>query len=180
VPRADRGAAGATTAGIASSSAGKSGDDSLGRIVLRDNLEAPMEPWIWKRMLWTVGFLCVTYLPVQFVALRQLRGVSRVAAALPLLFMVPMIYVGLQPATYRDGSLYGMYFICPYLPTMIYLLAVSYTDSRRPNVCPHCGHKARVKSFQMTRSATICEKCGQSVLAKTAAERGTAFDDVRI
>lgn len=119
-----------------------------------------MEPWIWNRMLWTVGFLCVTYLPVQFFALWKLRGGRRAMAALPLLFMVPMIVAGLQPAAYRDGSLYGMYFLCPYLPAMVYLLAVSF-DPRRTTVCQHCGHKMRVVSFQRARSVSRCNKCGQ-------------------
>ena len=43
-----------------------------------------MEPWNWKQMLWTVGFLSVTYLPLQCVVLWKSRGATRVAAALPL------------------------------------------------------------------------------------------------
>ena len=84
-----------------------------------------MEPWIWKQMLWTVGFLSATYLPLQCVVLWRSRGATRVAAALPLLVMVPMIVAGLRPDAYRSGSLYGMLFFCPYLPAMIYLVAVS-------------------------------------------------------
>jgi ribosomal protein L37AE/L43A len=129
-----------------------------------------MEPGIWKQMLWTVGFLCATYLPVQFLALRKLRGAARVAAAVPLLFMAPMIVAGLRPEAYRDGSLYMMYFGCPYLPVMIYLLAVSYLDPRRPSVCPHCGHKTRVRSFQRARSAGPCAKCGKDLSGNATAE----------
>ena len=76
-------------------------------------------------MLWIVGFLGITYVPLQCVVLWKCRGAARVAAALPLLFMVPMIIAGLQPSSYHSGSLYGMFFFCPYLPAMIYLIAVS-------------------------------------------------------
>lgn len=78
------------------------------------------------------------------------------AAALPLLFMVPMIIAGLQPSDYHSGSLYGMFFICPYLPAMIYLVAVSSVGPRIPKVCLHCCHKTRFKSF--------CAKCGNDLL----------------
>ncbi len=94
-----------------------------------------MEAGIWKDMLWTVGFLCVTYLPLQFIALRTCRGAARITAALPLLVMVPMIICGLQPSNFRDGSLYKLGFFCPYLPAMVYLVAV-LVDPRRPKVCP--------------------------------------------
>jgi hypothetical protein len=87
-------------------------------------------------MLWTVGFLGITYVPLQCVVLWKCRGAARVAAALPLLFMVPMIIAGLQPSAYHSGSLYGMFFICPYLPAMIYLVAVSSAGPRAPKVCP--------------------------------------------
>ena len=134
-----------------------------------------MEPWIWKQMLWTVGFLSATYLPLQCVVLWRSRGATRVAAALPLLFMVPMIVAGLRPDAYRSGSLYGMFFFCPYLPAMIYLVAVSCVGPRRPSVCPHCGHKLRVRSFRPVRSADECEKCGQH-WSKTVAEQPQATE----
>ena len=127
-----------------------------------------MEPWMWKQMLWTVGFLGITYVPLQCVVLWKCRGAARLAAAFPLLFMVPMIIAGLQPAAYQSGSLYGMFFICPYLPAMIYLVAVASAGPRVPNICPHCGHKVRVKSFQMTRSSTHCAKCGNDLLVNFA------------
>ena len=140
------------------------------RILLRENLETHMEPWIWERMLWTVGFLCATYLPLQCVVLWKSRGATRVAGALPLLVMVPMIAAGLRPEAYQDGSLFGMYFIFPYLPAMIYLVAVSCVGPRRPSVCPHCGHKPRVRSFRPARTADECEKCGQH-WSKTVADQ---------
>jgi hypothetical protein len=129
-----------------------------------------MEPWMWKQMLWTLGFVCATYLPVQYLALRKCRGAARGAAALPLLVMVPMIIAGLQPSAYHSGSLYGMLFVCPYLPAMIYLLAMSYVGPRRPSICPHCGNKTQVRSFRMAPSATLCEKCGKELLQPAAAD----------
>jgi len=127
-----------------------------------------MEPWMWQQMLWTVGFLCVTYLPLQCVALWKCRGVARVAAALPLLVMIPMLYGALQPLNYHDGSLFGMFFVCPYLPAIIYLVAVSLARPRLSKVCPHCGHKRQATSFRMTRSTTSCEACGIDLLDHAA------------
>ena len=135
-----------------------------------------MEPWMWKQMLWTVGLLGITYVPLQCVVLWKCRGAARVAAALPLLFMVPMIIAGLQPSAYHSGSLYGMFFICPYLPAMIYLVAVSSAGPRIPKICPHCGHKTRVKSFQMTRPSSRCEGCGKEMLENAISKPGTAPD----
>ncbi len=90
------------------------------------------------------------------------------AAALPLLFMVPMIVAGLQPSAYRSGSLYGMFFFCPYLPAMIYLVAVASVGPRVPKVCPHCGHKPKTKSFRIASSTANCEKCGKDLLERAA------------
>ncbi len=83
-----------------------------------------MESWIWSRMLRAMGFLCATYLPLQGFALWKTRGLRRVMAALPLPFMIPIIVAGFQPSAYRDGSLYGMYFYCPYFPAMFYLIGL--------------------------------------------------------
>ena len=141
------------------------------------DLEKQMEPAIWNDMLSTVGLLCATYLPLQFIALWRCRGAARVAAALPLLVMLPLIVVGLQPSNYRDGSLYKLGFFCPYLPVMIYLVAV-LVDPRRPKTCPHCGHARRVASFQRMRSATCCDKCGKSPFESAAAAQTPASDPV--
>lgn len=133
-----------------------------------------MEPWMWKQMLWTVGFLGITYVPLQCVVLWKCRGAARVAAALPLLFMVPMIVAGLQPSAYRSGSLYGMFFFCPYLPAMIYLVAVASVGPRVPKVCPHCGHKPKAKSFRIASSTANCEKCGKDLLENATNEADAA------
>lgn len=135
-----------------------------------------MEPWKWQQLLWTAGFLSVTYIPLQCVAIWKCRGVARVAAALPLLAMIPMLYGALQPLSYDSGSLFGMYFVCPYLPSMIYLIAVSLIGSRVPNVCPHCGHKRRIKSFQMTGGSPLCENCGKDMQKQAALESGVTTD----
>ncbi len=121
-----------------------------------------MDSWDWNEILWTLGFLGITYLPLQCVALWKCRGGARVAAALPLLVMVPMWFSDFQPLDFDLGSRTAMYFVCPYLPAMIYLTVVSLVGTRRANVCPRCGHKAPSKSFKMTRSTARCEKCDTS------------------
>ncbi len=40
-----------------------------------------MEPWMWKQMLWTVGFVGITYLPLQCVVLWKCRACDCRAAA---------------------------------------------------------------------------------------------------
>ena len=88
-----------------------------------------------------------------------------------------MIIAGLQPAAYHSGSLYGMFFFCPYLPAMIYLVAVSSAGPRVPKVCPHCGHKTQVKSFQMTRPSTLCASCGNDLLVNLATKPESSSKD---
>jgi hypothetical protein len=118
-----------------------------------------MEPWIVERMLWNVGFLCATYVPLQVAALWRQRGINRIAAAAPLLFMVPMIIGACSPDAYRDGSLFGMYFFCPYLPAMLYL---SIAALSAPKLCPHCGKLIRRGSFQ--RTPTTCPHCARDTV----------------
>lgn len=122
-----------------------------------------MEPWTTNQILWAGGFLVSTYFPLQCVALWKCRGARRVAAALPLLVVIPtMIGVFLQ-WNYDLGFPPGMFFLCPYLPAMIYLLAVSYAGPRSPGVCPHCGHKPKAKSFRIASSTATCEQCGKDL-----------------
>lgn len=135
-----------------------------------------MEPWKWQQLLGTVAFLGITYIPLQCVAIWKCRGIARVAAALPLLVMVPMIIGACRPTAYENGSLFGMFFVCPYLPVMIYLIAVSLAGTRLPKVCPHCGHKRRIKSFQMTNSSTNCENCGRDLLENAPVKSDSAPD----
>ena len=125
-----------------------------------------MEPW--SETLWALGFLSITYLPLQVAALWNCRGGARVAAALPLIVMVPMWFGDFQPLDFDLGSRIAMYFVCPYLPAMAYLIVLSFVGIRRPSLCPHCGHKARTKSFQMTSCTTCCPKCGHDLLANPA------------
>lgn len=121
-----------------------------------------MEPWEWNELLWALGFLSITYLPLQAAAIWKCRGGARVAAALPLLVLVPMWFGDSQPLDFHIGSQTATYFVCPYLPAMIYLIVVSLVGTRRANVCPRCGHPVRSKSFQMTRSTSGCEMCDNS------------------
>lgn len=115
-----------------------------------------------QQMLWNVGFLCITYVPLQILALWRCRGVRRVSAALPLPPMLLMIGAALQATSYRDGSLgFLMLYIFFYFPSMIWLGAV-LVDPRRPFTCPHCGKQVPVKSFQFMRSKGPCLQCGKS------------------
>ena len=79
-----------------------------------------MDPWTWNETLWALGFLGITYMPLQCVALWKCRGGARVAAALPLFVMSAMLVFDFQPLDYDIGSRTAMYFVCPYLPAMIF------------------------------------------------------------
>ena len=122
-----------------------------------------MEPWTSNQILWAGGLLVITYLPLQCVALWKCRGAGRIAAALPLLLMIPTMIGVFLRWDYDLGIPSGMFLLCPYLPAMIYLLAVWYAGPRCPSVCPHCGHKPKAKSFRIASSATNCEKCGKDL-----------------
>lgn len=113
-----------------------------------------MESWIWDRMARAVGFLLVTYVPLQAFALwRQRRG-YRIATAAPLLVMVPVIAGACTPGAYRDGSLFGMNYIFFYLPSMLYLTVAAISP---PKLCPQCGRPISRRSFQ--RTPAVCRHC---------------------
>jgi hypothetical protein len=120
-----------------------------------------MEPWTSHQILWAGGFLVCTYLPLQGVAIGKCQGATRVVAALPLLVMIPMLLGVFLRRDYDLGISIGTLFVCPYLPTMIFLLAVSYAGPRQPIHCPHCGHRARAKSFRIVSNTAQCEQCGK-------------------
>ena len=70
----------------------------------------------------TMGFPLITYVPLQLVAIVMMKHwVSRIAAALPLVPMVPVIYAGFDPDSYGHGSLYGVGLYFVYVPSMVYL-----------------------------------------------------------
>jgi hypothetical protein len=101
-----------------------------------------------------VGFLLVTYVPLQAFALwRQRRG-YRIATAAPLLVMVPVIAGACTPGAYRDGSLFGMNYIFFYLPSMLYLTVAAISP---PKLCPQCGRPISRRSFQ--RTPAVCRHC---------------------
>jgi hypothetical protein len=75
--------------------------------------------------------------------------------------MIPMLLGVFLRWDYDLGIPLGTLFACPYLPTMIFLLAVSYAGPRQPMICPHCGHRPRAKSFRIANATAICEKCGK-------------------
>lgn len=119
-----------------------------------------METWIWHRMIRHVGFLLVTYFPLQTFALwRQRRGFP-IATAAPLIVMVPMIAGACTPGAYRDGSLFGMNYIFFYLPSMLYLAGAAIWP---PVLCPRCGKPISRSSFQ--RGPAVCRRCDAASLA---------------
>ena len=139
-------------------------------------LETLMERWTTNQILWAEMFLVITYLSLQCVAVWKCRGAGRVAAALPLLVMIPtMIGVFLQWG-FDLGISSGTLFLCPYLPAMIYLLAVSFAGPRSPVVCPHCGHKPKAKSFRIASSTANCEKCGKDCVENAATMPDSALN----
>jgi hypothetical protein len=114
-----------------------------------------MEDWMWSRMLWNVGFLGATYLPLQFVAIRRAKSrYSKIMAGLPLLVMVPVLVGAMSPNAYRDGSLFGMAYICPYLPSIIWL-GVACLAADRP--CPVCG--TPLPKMALSRAGLKCPRC---------------------
>jgi hypothetical protein len=113
-----------------------------------------MEPWIRERMIWNVGFLVLTYVPLQAIALWRQRGANRIAAAVPMLFMVPMIIGASSADAYRDGSLFGMYYYIPYAPAMLYLAIAALSA---PKSCRLCGQPIRRRSFRQTPQ--VCPRC---------------------
>lgn len=77
---------------------------------------------LWDTMFRTMRFMLVTYAPLQVAAIVMMKRLPwRIAAALPLIPMLPVIYAGMDRDVYRDGSLYGLVFYFPYAPVMIYL-----------------------------------------------------------
>jgi DNA-directed RNA polymerase subunit RPC12/RpoP len=116
-------------------------------------------------MLWNVGFLCLTYLPLQVFAIRKSRGSRRILAALPILPMTCLLYGALDTNTYRDGSLYGINFTVLYWPSMLWLLGVLVDH---PSKCSQCGGKLPYKSFQIFRTRAPCPHCRARVVITTA------------
>ncbi|MDA1051416.1 MAG: hypothetical protein O3C40_13170 [Planctomycetota bacterium] len=80
------------------------------------------EAHLWAMMYRTMGFMLMTYVPLQVAAILMMKRLPwRIAAALPLIPMLPVIYAGMDRDAYRDGSLYGLVFYFPYAPVMVYL-----------------------------------------------------------
>jgi hypothetical protein len=125
-------------------------------------LQARYEDWLVQLAIRTTVFWLVTYVPLQAVALWRCTGWKRLAASLPLLPMAPILIAGANPNAHRDGSLYGMYVLCPFVPVALYLVGL-LIDPRKNRPCPHCGYEPRVRSFQIRRLTGPCPKCGKSL-----------------
>lgn len=80
---------------------------------------------LWTQMLQAMGFLLITYLPLQIGAILIVRHwLARLAAGLPIVLMLPVIMTGFQTKTYEDGSLFGIGLIVISAPVMFYLAVV--------------------------------------------------------
>jgi hypothetical protein len=86
------------------------------------NLAARYKAHLWEQVFQVIGFLLVTYVPLQAAAIWAVKHpAARIAAGLPILPMLPVIITGLQPNTHRDGSLYGILLMIVFAPSMLYL-----------------------------------------------------------
>jgi len=74
------------------------------------------------QMYSTLGPVLATYIPLQAAAIWAVRHpITRLAAALRILKMLPVIIGGTKPSSYQDGSLYGIALMMIYAAAMSYL-----------------------------------------------------------
>lgn len=86
------------------------------------NLAARYESHLWEQVFQVIGFLLITYVPLQTAAIWAVKHpIARLAAGLPILPMLPVIITGIQPNTHRDGSLFGILLMMVFVPSMLYL-----------------------------------------------------------
>lgn len=86
------------------------------------NLAARYEAHLWEQVFQVIGFLLVTYVPLQAAAIWAVKHpAARLAAGLPIIPMLPVIITGMQPKTHRNGSLYGILLMMVFVPAMLYL-----------------------------------------------------------
>lgn len=86
------------------------------------NLAARYQAHLWEQVFQVIGLLLITYVPLQSAAIWAVRHpLGRIVAGLPMLVMLPVIFLGMQPNTHRDGSLYGILLMIVYVPVMITL-----------------------------------------------------------
>lgn len=73
-------------------------------------------------MIQTMGWLLITYLPLQIGAIASVRHwLARLAAGLPIILMLPFVIKGFQPKTYRNDVFFEIGLIVVSVPAMIYL-----------------------------------------------------------
>ncbi|MEQ1824752.1 MAG: hypothetical protein ABL921_02355 [Pirellula sp.] len=67
-------------------------------------------------------FVFITYVPLQVAAVWAVKHpIARLAALLPIVPMIRVILVGMQPYAYNGGSLYGIMLMFVQVPAMLYL-----------------------------------------------------------
>ena len=83
---------------------------------------AQYEAHFWWQMIKTMSLLIITYLPLQIGSILIVKHwATRLAAGLPILLMLPMMFRGFQTDTYQDGSLFGIGLLVVTVPVMFYL-----------------------------------------------------------
>jgi hypothetical protein len=122
-----------------------------------------MEDWVligdplWWRAIQAVAFLCLTYLPLQALAIYRQKGwPSKIVAGMPLVFMLPVIAAYFNKSVWQDGSLHGMSAFCLYVPSMVWVIAGSMLYDRK---CAQCG--GPLPSLALTRAGLACRNCSK-------------------
>jgi hypothetical protein len=76
----------------------------------------------WSDMVRLMTFVFITYVPLQAAAVWAVKHpIARLAALLPIVPMIRVILVGMQPHVYDGGSLYGIMLMFVQVPSMVYL-----------------------------------------------------------
>lgn len=88
---------------------------------------AQYEAHLWGQMMKTMGLLIIAYLPLQTGSILIVRHwAARLAAGLPIILMLPMMFNGFQTDTYQDGSLFGIGLLVVTVPVMFYLAVIFF------------------------------------------------------
>ena len=120
-----------------------------------------MKDWIlmgdplWWRAINAVAVWCVTYLPLQALAIYRQKGwASKIVAGMPLVFMLPVLAAYFTKKVWQDGSLHGMGVLCLYVPSMVWVIAGSLLYGRK---CAQCGRP--LPSLTLTQAGLACPDC---------------------
>lgn len=102
------------------------------------NLAARYASHLWEQVFQVMGFLLITYVPLQTATIWAVKHpAAKIAAGLPMVPMLPVIITGIQPNSHRDGSLYGILLLIVFVPAMLYLAVFLFVGlaNRAANKC---------------------------------------------